>query len=67
MIKDNYLCIRCGFNTKIKNDIRRHFYNLKKKCPAIKNNIELTDEIKEYILNNRIYFIPKVEKKKNLK
>ena len=55
MIKDNYLCIRCGFNTKIKNDIRRHFYNLKKICPAIKNNIELTDEIKEYILNNRIY------------
>jgi hypothetical protein len=59
--KDNYLCIRCGFTTKIKNDIRRHFYNIKKICPAIKNNIELTDEIKEYILNNRIYIIPKQE------
>jgi hypothetical protein len=60
--KDNYLCIRCGFSTKIKNDIRRHFYNLKKICPATKNNIELTDEIKEYILNNRIYIIPKPQK-----
>ena len=59
--KDNYLCIRCGFNTKIKNDIRRHFYNLKKICPATKNNVELSNEIKEYILNNRIYIIPKQE------
>jgi len=29
--------------------------------PAIKNNVELTNEIKEYILNNRIYIIPKQE------
>jgi prophage antirepressor-like protein len=34
--------------------MRNHFYNLKKICPAIKNNVELTNEIKEYILNNRI-------------
>jgi hypothetical protein len=67
MIKDNYLCIRCGFNTKNKNDIRRHFYTLKKICPAIKNNIELTDEIKEYILNNRIYIIQKPEKQEKTK
>ncbi len=59
MCKDNYLCIWCGFTTKIKNDIRRHFYNLKKICPATKNNVELTEEIKEYILNNRVYIIPK--------
>ena len=64
MPKDNYLCVRCGFNTKIKNDIRRHFYNLKKICPATKNNVELTEEIKEYILNNRIYIIPKPTKQK---
>lgn len=32
-----------------------HFYKTKKSCPAIKNTIDLTDEIKEYIIDNRIY------------
>jgi hypothetical protein len=36
-----------------------HLYNLKKICPATKNNITLTDEIKQYILDNRIYKIDK--------
>ena len=50
---------RCHFSSNDKSAIRRHFYNLKKTCPATKNDIELTDEIKNYILNNRIYKIPK--------
>jgi len=34
--------------------MRRHFL-AKAECPAIHKNITLTDEIKEYILKNRIY------------
>ena len=33
---------------------------MKKKCPAQKENIELTQEIKEFVLANRIYKIPEV-------
>jgi hypothetical protein len=35
-----------------------HLYTLKKSCPAIKQNIELTVEIKQCILDNRIYHPP---------
>lgn len=41
--------------------MRRHLHNSTKPCPAIKNDILLTTEIKEYILYNRIYHIPVVE------
>jgi len=37
----------------------RHLYELLKPCPQSENNIELTDEIKECILKNRVYHIPK--------
>ena len=53
-----YDCIRCGYNTLYRNDMRRHF-NKKKTCATTKNNIELTDAIKEHILNYRLYHIPK--------
>jgi hypothetical protein len=33
-----------------------------KGCPATKNDIELTDEIKEFVLKNRVYQIPKPPK-----
>jgi hypothetical protein len=39
--------------------MRNHLFNRKKDCPATENDIELTKEIKEYILKNRIYKIPK--------
>ncbi len=58
-----YTCIRCGYIAKQKAHIRKHFYELTKPCPALLNDIELTDEIKIYILANRIYRIPKPEKK----
>ncbi len=64
MKKKEYTCPRCGYTTSKKNDMRKHLYNLKKKCPALENNIELTNEIKEFILENRIYKIPKEEKPK---
>jgi hypothetical protein len=37
-----------------------HLYKKKKVCPTIVNNIELTDEIKKYILKNQAYKIPEV-------
>lgn len=38
--------------------MRRHFTG-KKSCPTILRDIELTDEIKEHIINYRIYHVPK--------
>jgi hypothetical protein len=59
-MKQPYTCICCGYETIYKTAMNTHFYNKKKHCPRIMNNIELTDEIKQYILNNRIYKIPVV-------
>jgi hypothetical protein len=53
-----YTCYRCGYTTDLKGNIRTHF-DRKKKCPALVNRIELTDEIINDILINRIYQIPK--------
>jgi hypothetical protein len=39
--------------------MENHLLKRKKECPATENDIELTDEIKEFILKNRIYKIPK--------
>jgi hypothetical protein len=39
--------------------MENHLYKRIKICPATYNNIELTDEIKKHILENRIYRIPK--------
>ena len=59
----NYGCPRCGYETEHKTNIVNHLYKKKKACPQIKNEIELTDEIKEHILNNRIYKIDKTPTK----
>ena len=42
--------------------MRRHLYK-KRVCAASVNDIELTDDIKSYILENRIYHIPKSPEK----
>jgi hypothetical protein len=55
-----YECPCCGYQTIHKNDMRRHLYNKMKQCPKLLHDIELTDEIKEYILQNRIYKQKKV-------
>lgn len=60
--KKPYTCPRCSYTTKLKGDIKRHLYKLIKTCPATENNIELTDEIKLFILENRIYHLPKEKK-----
>ena len=61
-MKLDYTCIRCNHKTKKKTDMRRHLYERKDKCPGSANDIELTDEIKEKILLNRVYKIPKPQK-----
>ena len=50
-----YTCPRCGYKTIHKNDMKRHFYNKKRSCPSQEADIELTVEMKEHILMNRIY------------
>lgn len=37
--------------------MRVHLFSNKKKCPALRNDVELTDEIKNHILENRVYII----------
>jgi hypothetical protein len=54
-----YTCIRCDYKTDEKRNMKRHLYEKNKPCQSKKNKIELTDEIKEEIMNNRIYHIPK--------
>jgi hypothetical protein len=54
-IKKPYTCICCGYKTSHKPSMYNHFYKKTKHCPKLINDIELTDEIKEYILHNRIY------------
>lgn len=56
-----YTCIRCNYSTNYKSHIQNHFKRVKV-CFAFNNDIELTDDIKQYILQNRIYKIPKKEK-----
>lgn len=69
-----YTCFRCNYTTKEKFKMKRHFERTTK-CPAlnITRNIELTDEIKNYILENRVYQLPnkkvvlnKLSKNKNV-
>ena len=62
--KPPYECPKCDYTTTKKQDMRKHFYGLKKPCPALRNDIELTDEIKQYVLTNRVY---KVKKESELK
>jgi hypothetical protein len=60
-IKNEYECYRCCYKTIQKNSIRDHLYKRKKECPAksLERDILLTEEIKQNILKNRVYFPPK--------
>jgi hypothetical protein len=57
--KEPYTCPRCQYFTSRKANMRKHLYGAKKSCPASTVDIELTDTIKNYILDNRIYHPPK--------
>ena len=56
--KPSYLCPSCGYNTDHKSCMRKHF-QLKKHCCMIMHPITvLTDEIKAFVLDNRVYTPP---------
>ncbi len=55
----DYTCPRCNYKTLKKNHMEKHLFSRKKQCPGHCIDITLTDEIKQHILNNRIYHIPK--------
>ena len=52
-----YTCYRCGYETRQRGHMVKHF-NLLKPCPGHVNAVFLTDEIKESIMQNRIYKPP---------
>lgn len=56
---NDYTCPRCGYMTDHKGSMRRHLYCTKREtCPSYNHPIELTVEIKEHILLNRVYRAP---------
>ncbi len=55
----SYVCPRCGYKTLQKNDMRRHLYSKKRVCPGIISKVDLTDEIKQDIMDNHVYHPPK--------
>ncbi len=61
-----YRCPRCDYNTMKKSHMRDHLFKKIRKCPATENDIELTEAIKNYILDNRIYKIPKPPKEPSI-
>lgn len=56
-----YTCPRCGYYTKKKYNMKVHLTGLKKACPATEEDVELTHELVEYLLVNRVYHAPKQE------
>lgn len=60
MKKKPYTCPRCAYVTALKTDMFKHLYKLKKTCPGQESLIELTEEVKQSILNNRVYIPEKV-------
>lgn len=53
--RPDYKCPRCGYSSSKKDHMDRHFNTLKVICPIIENDIELTDDVKSYVLTNRVY------------
>jgi len=50
-----YTCPSCGITFEKKTFMKRHFYERQKHCPRVALDITLTDEIKQYVLENRIW------------
>jgi len=53
----NYICPRCGYQAPRKGTMRRHF-NKQKICRNT-YQIELSDEVKEIVLRDKVYYRPK--------
>jgi len=50
-----YCCPRCNYSTGRKASMRQHLYLLAKICPGTHSMLELTDNIKQHIMDNRVY------------
>lgn len=57
--KHPYTCPRCEYFTARKGNMHKHLCLTLKPCPATHQDITLTDVIKQYILDNRVYRPPK--------
>lgn len=53
-----YTCPRCGYTTFLKADMVKHLYKKAKQCCGFVLNIDLTDDVKQNIMENRIYSPP---------
>jgi hypothetical protein len=53
----DYVCPKCDYRTELKYIMKRHF-GRKRPCPN-KNNVELTGDIINTVLANRVYYPPK--------
>jgi hypothetical protein len=51
-----YECPRCNYTTHDKTNMSKHLHNRQKTCPPQSSHITLTEDIKEYILLNRVYY-----------
>lgn len=58
-----YCCPRCKYETNHKAYMRKHLYQLKKECPGTHSLLELTDDIKDHILANRVWHPPPPEER----
>lgn len=54
-----FTCPRCGYQSSKKWDMHRHLYKRTTRCCGEVEDIELTEEIKECIMNNKTYKLPK--------
>jgi hypothetical protein len=62
-----YTCPACGYKTDRKDNMKTHFYKSKKPCQKIVEDIELTEEIKLYVLTNRVYHAPKPKESERIR
>jgi len=60
-----YTCPRCGYTTNMKPNMRKHLFFSKKNCATKVSHIELTYEIKEHIINYRVYHIDQNDSQQN--
>lgn len=49
-----FKCPRCAYTTPYSTAMKKHLYKLKNSCPASASDIELTPELKQRILNDRV-------------
>lgn len=59
--KPQYTCPRCGYSTVQRSHITAHMFQKAKPCPQL-HDIELTEEVKQFVLKNRIYTQPQKNK-----